>query len=128
MRRVLSAGLLPLFLAGCGAGWHNVNVTPDSTPDPRAQYLVHHGTTAERWHAIRVTSDSVSGISWLRPIDCDSCRIAIPRATIDSLQEGHPAEGFWKGFGLAVFGPFVALSVYCLLTGHPAGCWVPPST
>lgn len=128
MRRTTALPPLLLLVAGCGAGWHRVETAPDTALDPRTQYLVHHGGSADRWHAVRVTADSVSGVSWLRPIECDSCRVAFPRAAVDSLEEGHPSAGFWKGVGLAFFGPPMALSIYCILTGHAGSCWIPPET
>jgi hypothetical protein len=67
-----------------------------------------------RWHAVVIAPDSVSGIPWLQPIDCDSCRIAVPRATVDSLQVGNPSGGWWKTVGIAL--GLMALSG-CLVVG-----------
>lgn len=129
MPRIRAALCLALFLlSGCGAGWHRVEPAPESSFDPGTQYLVHHGGATDRWHAVRITADSVSGVSWLSPIDCDSCRVALPRVAVDSLREGHPTAGFWKGVALVGLGPFVALALICLLHGEGGTCWVPPST
>jgi hypothetical protein len=49
----------------------------------------------------------VSGISFIRPLSCDSCRIAVPRERVDSLRVGSPAEGFWKSIGLVVGGTMI---------------------
>lgn len=103
---------LSLFLSsGCGAGWHRVEATPESRFDPATQFLVHHGGTVDRWHAVRISADAVSGISWMAPVDCDSCRVATPRAAVDSIREGHPTAGLWKGVGLA----FGSLAVFCAI-------------
>lgn len=120
---------LTLFLlASCGPGWHRVEMTPTPDLDPLTQYLVHHGAVADRWHALRITSDSVSGVSFLKPIECDSCRMAIPLASVDSIREGHPTAGLLKGAGVVLLGPFVLMAALCILSGDDAGCWVPPET
>ena len=128
MRQIVSAVLICLTLAGCGPGWHRTDPAPGTALAPTDQFLVHHGGRTDRLHALQVTDDSVAGIPWLKPIDCDSCRIALPRASVDSIRLGHPTAGLWKGYALAALGPFVALSLICIVSGESAGCWVPPST
>src|SRR5258708_22325130 len=89
------------FLAcGCGAGWHQRARVPLGALPARKQVQVWQGGTALRWHAVRVGADSVSGIPFQRPVACDSCRIALPRASVDSLRLGSPVAGFWKTVGL----------------------------
>lgn len=117
MPRPLLLAAALLLLTGCGPGWHVIDPTPGDTLPPRDQYLIHHGDVVDRWHALRVTDDSVVGVPWLRPIDCDSCRVALPRASVDSIQSGHPVAGFWKGYGLVTWGPLVALALICGLGG-----------
>lgn len=128
MRHTLPAGLIVLLLAGCGAGWHRTEPLPDATIPPRDQFLVHHGDSTERWHALQVTGDSVAGIPWLQPIDCDSCRVTLSRTSVDSIRAGHPVAGLWKGYALVVYGPILLLSSLCILTGNSPSCWVIPST
>ena len=123
------AALLPiLLLIGCGPGWKRTEPATGTRLPPRDQFLVHHGDSTDRWHALEVTGDSVSGVHWLTPIDCDSCRTALPRASVDSIQLGHPVRGLFKGYALVVYGPMVALGVLCLLQGQNPACWIPPST
>jgi hypothetical protein len=38
-----------------------------------------------RWHAVSMLVDSITGIPYKSPLDCDSCRQAIPRAEVDSV-------------------------------------------
>ena len=38
------------------------------------------------WHAVIVTQDSVSGVPYNRPLDCDSCRQSLPLFQVDSLR------------------------------------------
>jgi hypothetical protein len=66
-----------------------------------------------RWHAVRISADSVSGVPFLQPTSCDSCRTALPRASVDSIRLGNPVAGFWKTIGL-ISGAFVLAGViYC---------------
>ena len=53
-----------------------------------------------RWHGVTVTTDSMSGIPFQRPLDCDSCRVAVELTTIDSVRIGSPEGAFWKSAGL----------------------------
>ena len=100
-------------LLGCGAGWHQpAAVAPDGIP-ARQQVQVWHNGSVLQWHAVRITPDSVSGVPYFRPVDCDSCRRRVPRAAVDSIRLGNPVAGFWKSVGLVV-GTLAAFGViYC---------------
>lgn len=117
--RVVAAVLAPhLLLLGCGAGWHR---PPELVPDPlapRQQVEVWHGGRAERWHAVVMDVDSVSGIPFLLPVTCDSCRVAVPRAAVDSLRLGNPVAGFWKTAGL-----ILAIPTLFLIWACSKGCY-----
>jgi hypothetical protein len=111
-------GLTVVLLAACGAGWHRVEYpTPDDL-SPRQQVEVWSGGSARQWHAVRITTDSVSGVSYLQPIGCDSCRQSIPRNRVDSLRLGNPAAGFWKTVGLVLGIPGVIIFGPCIFTGN----------
>ncbi len=93
--------LLSTILFGCGAGWRQpAVVTPDPLPARQQVQVWQHGT-ALRWHAVRITVDSISGISLLHSVSCDTCRVSLPRAGVDSVRLGNPVAGFWKSVGLA---------------------------
>jgi hypothetical protein len=66
-----------------------------------------------RWHAVQVTTGTITGVSFLQPITCDTCRAALPRAAVDSIRFGNPVAGFWKTVALVVAIPLVFLFVYC---------------
>jgi hypothetical protein len=57
--------------------------------------------------------DSISGVPYFRAVGCDSCRIALPRADVDSLRFGNPTAGFWKTVGLALGIPAVIVAITC---------------
>jgi len=105
--------VLAALTAACGAGWHRQNPAPSGALSPRQQVQVWQGGTALRWHAVRISADSVSGVPFLRPVSCDSCRTGLPRASVDSMRMGSPVAGFWKTVGL-ISGAFVLAGViYC---------------
>ena len=53
-----------------------------------------------RWHGVVITTDSVTGLPFQRPLDCDTCRSAFARQTVDSIRLGNPEAAFWKSVGL----------------------------
>jgi hypothetical protein len=115
MRRSLVAAAVGacLSLQACGAGWRR---QPDLEPGPlppRQQAQVWHQGRAERWHVLVISADSVSGVSFMRPVDCDSCRVVLPRAQVDSIRLGNPVAGFWKTVGLIVAVPMLAFAIVC---------------
>jgi hypothetical protein len=71
-----------------------------------------------RLHGVIVGADTVSGILFIKSLDCDSCRVAIGQAEVDSLRIGAPVDGFWK---TAALGALVGLFVLCRLGGCEAG-------
>jgi hypothetical protein len=83
---------------------------------------VWHQGRVERWHTLVVSTDSISGIPYLRPRDCDSCRTILPRAHVDSIRLGNPVAGFWKTVGLVVGIPLLVFGVTCVLEGGGPPC------
>lgn len=69
-------------------------------------------------HGVIVGADSVSGVPFLKPPDCDSCRVGIRQAEVDSLRIGDPMDGFWR---TAALGVVVTLVVLCRLGWCEAG-------
>lgn len=108
-RRLTGRPLLALLLTGCGAGWRSLPPLAPSELPPDQQVQVWSRGSARQWHGVMVTAETISGIPFVRPLSCDSCRLAIPRAEVDSLRAGSPPSGFWKTAGLLVAGTLVAL-------------------
>jgi hypothetical protein len=111
---LLSASLLPLW--ACGAGWHRIEPVVPSTLPQRQQVQVWQGRQRLQLHAVRVDHDSVSGVPFQKPPECDSCRVSMPSASVDSLKTGNPGAGFWKTTGLVVGGMFVLAAIGCATT------------
>ena len=124
MRSLLAAGLAVLLLAqsACGAGWRQPQSLPIGPLAPHQQAQVFSHGHAVQWHAVRVDADTVSGIPFTRPVDCDSCRERLARSEVDSIRLGNPVGGFWKSVGLVVGGSLLAVVVLCTAAGGcPAG-------
>ena len=114
-RIVMSARVLlaSSILQACGAGWHQPK-QPMPDPLPRRQQVqVWQEGHPLQWHAVVLTPDSVSGIPYHKPVDCDSCRTSISREIVDSLRLGNPTAGFWKTVGLVIGIPTLAYVVLC---------------
>ena len=112
-RATWMAVLLPWALGGCGAGWHRLDdLTPRTLPD-RAQVQLWMGHQARVLHAVTLGTDSVSGVPFHRPPDCDSCRVLIARSTVDSMRLGNQERGALRsiGFGSLALGA-AALVLY----------------
>lgn len=86
MSRVVVAALS--VLCGC-AGWHAIEMPVDTALAPRQQVQLWRGSKAEMLHAVRVTQDSVFGVPFHQPPSCDRCRVAFPRASVDSIRLGN---------------------------------------
>jgi hypothetical protein len=100
-RHALVIGTLMLAEA-CDAGWRRPQeLSPDSL-SPRQQVQVWRQGRTVQWHAVVISADSISGIPYYKPVDCDSCRVAFPRASVDSIRLGDPVAGFWKSVGLVM--------------------------
>lgn len=105
----------------CGAGWRQPPGGVPHTLPVRQQVQIWRDDEALRWHAVGITEDLVSGIPFHQPVDCDTCRLSIPRATVDSFRLGNPTAGFWKTFALVVGIPTAAWMILCSTseTGGP---------
>jgi hypothetical protein len=95
------------MLGGCGAGWRRLeDLTPQALP-LRAQVQLWTGRQTRVLHAVIVEADSVTGVPFHLPPECDSCRVAVARNTIDSMRVGNQERGALRSLGLA----YVALGV-----------------
>jgi hypothetical protein len=116
LQAIRSSGVLAVVLlqTACGAGWHTTTLATGALPQ-RQQAQVWTDGRALQWHALVVATDSISGVPFARPPACDSCRVAVPRGTVDSVRLGNPAAGFWKSVGLGMGVSVAAALVICRL-------------
>jgi hypothetical protein len=108
---------LLLLTAGCGSGWRRVDPAP-ATLRPRQQVQVWSGGHARVLHAVIRDRDSLSGVPFQLPPGCDSCRITLPLATIDSLRVGNMEGGAYKSIGVALLGAVALGAVLYLSVDH----------
>lgn len=105
---------LLLGIAGCGAAWRRPEPSPSGPLPPRQQVQVWTGGRMLRLHGVIVGADTVSGIPFLQSLDCDSCRVRVEQAEVDSIRLGEPVDGFWKTAALgAVIGLIALCSRWC---------------
>lgn len=94
------------------AGWQRLAPPADTTLAPRQQVQVWRGSEARVLHAISLTPDSLFGVPFQQPPSCGACRVAIPRATVDSLRLGHQETA-------ALFAGVLAVTVLVYLLLNP---------
>ena len=99
-----------LSIGGCGAAWRRPEPSPSGSLRPRQQVQVWTGGRMLRLHGVIVGADTVSGVPFLKSLDCDSCRVRIERAEVDSLRIGEPVDSFWK---TAALGAAIGLIALC---------------
>jgi hypothetical protein len=114
---VLMLGLL-LPQAACGAGWHRIDPVAPSNLPRRQQVQVWRGGEKTQLHSIRLSADSISGVPFVQPPECDSCRVSLPSSSVDSLRAGNPSGGFWKTTGLVLGGIVVLAVIGCATSAN----------
>jgi hypothetical protein len=107
-----------LLTAGCGAGWRRIDSLP-ATVAPSQQVQVWRNGQARVLHAVARTQDSLAGVPFQLPPDCDSCRVTLALTSIDSLRVGNMERGAFRGLGLGYVG-LAALGAFLLWAGFGA--------
>lgn len=101
MRGWRSSVVAALWLASaCGAGWRREELSSERQLPARQQVQLWQGHQARVLHAVVVGRDSVSGVPFHLPPECDSCRVAVARSEVDSMRLGNKERGALKSFGL----------------------------
>jgi hypothetical protein len=107
--RTLTGAVLLSLLTGCAGGlggWRRAEPAQAQHYRPRQQVQVWQDDRAVVWHGVRQARDSLSGIPYHRPLECDSCRVSLPLAAVDSVRLGNLER---SGIILGAL-PFVALT------------------
>jgi len=109
LRSVFLALGLTAALSGC-AGWQRIEIGDIAAGLPaRQQVQVWSSGTSRAYHNVQIRGDSLIGVPFQLPLSCDSCRVAIPLASVDSLRQGNQ-----ETTGIVVVG-IVALAVGFLI-------------
>ena len=78
--------------------------TPQQLPE-RSVIDFHAGDSVVTIHGVRFTNDSVSGISWLDHLSCDTCRVSYALKEISQLRTGDPGRTAWP-----LLAPFLVIT------------------
>src|SRR3989475_11297632 len=92
--RVLMTGSLCLAfvlpIAGCWGNYWGRRPVDQPTPiDPGDPVWIWTRGGVEKWRAVVITQDSVSGIPFETSRKCVVCRRSIPRVQVDSMKHGY---------------------------------------
>lgn len=92
--------------AGCSTYWGQRPLDQPAPVNPNYPVWIWSRGAVDKWHAVLVTQDSISGIPYEMPQTCDSCRRSLPRTQVDSMKAsylGHhiTAGSVIKGVGFA---------------------------
>jgi hypothetical protein len=93
---------LSLAATGCGAGWRTVPAPLPERFEKRQAIEAWTRGQPIRLHGVTLSPDSITGIRLYSPLDCDSCRVALPRAEVDSLRSGDPVAGLLGSASMAI--------------------------
>jgi len=86
-------GLVALSLLCACAGWERLEVASDTALAPSQQVQVWRGSQVRVLHAVRLIGDSLVGVPFQKPANCETCRLTIPRSDVDSLRLGNMEPG-----------------------------------
>src|SRR5207245_10405862 len=76
--------LLVFVLLGTGClYWGRRRVDQPTPIKPSNPVWIWSGGTVEKWHAVVITENSVSGIPYRMPLWCGSCGLAVPGPGVD---------------------------------------------
>ena len=85
-RAVAGCLAVTLLLSACSNGWRRLPLANSLTLPRHQDIEVWRAGHVSRMYGVVVLTDSLRGIPFPRPLDCDSCRVAIPRAEVDSVR------------------------------------------
>ncbi len=95
VRLRIVAFTLAVLAVGCHSEWRPRLEEPASIK-PHDVVRIWSSDTVAQWHAVVVTSDSVSGIPYETSLECDSCRRSMPLVLVDSMKVRHvTSAGTW---------------------------------
>jgi hypothetical protein len=111
-----------LVAAGC-SNWGRRRVDQPTPINPHDPVWIWTRGGVEKWRAVVITHDSVSGIPF-EFRECTMCRRSIPRVQVDSMVHGYHtlAEGVTDIVGMAAVVTLGDFVVCYLLDPHDHQC------
>jgi hypothetical protein len=108
-----------LLAVGCGPHyWGRRPLDQPIAIDPHDPVWVWTKSGVEKWHAVVITQDSVSGIPFETSFKCAICRRTIPRVQVDSMKHGYRTLAQDLSEGAEAIGLLLLVeSVLCALSG-----------
>ena len=116
--------LLVFVLLGTGClYWGRRRVDQPTPIKPSNPVWIWSGGTVEKWHAVVITPDSVSGIPYRMALQCDSCRRSMPRAQVDSMTLAHETRAPNVLLLAGVVAAAIGLEMVICSAIGPKNCW-----
>jgi hypothetical protein len=91
MRRFSRLVLLALATGCVPIQWNREKIEPKRL-GRRHHVKIWSADSVLRWHAVVITSDSLTGVPTGMSSKCDSCRLGLPRYAVDSIRVREPAS------------------------------------
>ena len=101
-----------LLAAGCTTRYSAWRRLDQPTPLKSEDIVwIWRGGVANKWHAVVITQDSVSGVPYELPLPCDSCRHSLSRSQVDSMDVGYERHKVSNGVRALEYVGVVALAI-----------------
>jgi hypothetical protein len=121
LRLRIVAFTLALLAVGCHSEWRPRLEEPASIK-PSDEVMIWTSGSSELWHAVAITSDSVSGIPYETSLECDSCRRSMPLVLVDSMKVRHKTSAkHVAGMSALMVGVAVAATLVEAIVCHALG-------
>ena len=113
-----------LLAVGCSGGqWAPRRIELPFPLEPSDIVGIWSGGKVEKWHAVVITPDSVSGIPYRMALQCDRCRRSMPRAQVDSMTLGHETRAPNVLLLAGVVAAAIGLEMVICSAIGPKNCW-----
>ena len=118
-RAVAGCLAVTLLLSACSTGWRRIPVEDSLALSRHQMAQVWRAGHVSRMYGLVVLADSLRGIPFPRPLDCDSCRVVVPRAEVDSIRVGNSDASLSR---LVLTAGFVAALAYVFICWRASSC------
>ena len=113
--RVILLIYVSIATSGCTA-WHRRDTALEQAPSATRRVQIWAHGRGYDLHGLVLRSDSVFGVPYWKPSNCDSCRIGLARQDVDSLRVREDSYG--RNAGLVAAGFAIAIGAALVAWGH----------